>query len=645
MTPYNFYGMATKTSVNDLIVCPICYEIFQDPKSLPQCLHTFCKSCIKSYISSSVTDKSLNKTDFYCPVCRKCYHVTNPEEWVDTLPHNHLIVSLTDQEKMEKKEPSCDCCSRLGQSQPAVSWCPKCCDQLCENCVNFHKISRLTMEHKLGNIAERDQNLSVDLFCKQHTSRRLEVYCFDHEEACCLMCATVSHRKCEKVTSLEDCAQNCSADIPNICSEIEDMQKACDTEITRVTSDLKSLETESKDIEHKVSTMAEEIINAVRDKEQILIGNLKKTEKEQSMIVQNILDEFSDVKKKIEHDVNILKNSDKLPKIALFLELKRIGKTVSEAKTDFNKLQKGYQTSDLEVHIDETVQKFHSSFDTFGEIKVKGQNKVNYQSGQLELEISVIVDGNTYLTDVDVIDECCIITTCQNKNMVYILDDKGKQLSSSKLTGTPCGIAALQNKIFCVALRGPGAVCMFKVHENLSISIVKELKMPQNAWGICAIEDRIVISVERPQGNAGQVFRFYDQEGNYCKEHTITPGSSNCGAVLATSNKCLFYTHHGGNSLFSVDISKSKSASAVHQGNNVKKPVGVTCDPNGNVYVACYGSKNVLQFDKNGNFIREIIQEESAVHSLFGIRVKRLGGDVKLILSTYETLLIYHFMQ
>nr|XP_034329855.1 E3 ubiquitin-protein ligase Midline-1-like [Crassostrea gigas] len=637
--------MATKTSVNDLIVCPICYEIFQDPKSLPQCLHTFCKSCIKSYISSSVTDKSFNKTDFHCPVCRKCYHVTNPEEWVDTLPHNHLIVSLTDQGKMENKEPLCDCCSRLEQSQPAVSWCPECCDQLCESCVNFHKISRLTMEHKLGNIAERDQNFSVDLFCKQHTSRRLEVYCFDHEEACCLMCATVSHRKCEKVNSLEDCAQNCSADIPNICSEIEDMQKVCDTEITRVTNDLKSMEKESKDIEHKVSTMAEEIINAVRDKEQILIGNLKKTEKEQSMLLQNILTEFSDFKKKIEHDVNILKKSDKLHKNALFLELKRIGKTVSEAKTNFNKLQKGYQTSNLAVHIDETVQKFHSSFDTFGEIKVKGQNEVNYQSGQIVLEKSVIVEGSSCLTDVDVIDDRYLVTTCQIQKMVYILDENGKQLSSSKLTGTPWAVAVLENKTFYVTQRyqNLGRVCMFKVHDDLSVSIVKELKMPQNAWGICAIEARIVVSIGN-QSN-GQVFRFYDKEGNKCEEHEIPQGASYASGVLATTRKDLLYTHHSGDSLFSVDISKSKSASPVYQGNNMERPIGVTCDPNGNVYVACNGSKNVLQFDKNGKFIREIIQQTSAVQEMYGIRVKRLGNDVKLILTSQGKLLVYHFMK
>lgn len=88
-------------------------------------------------------------------------------------------------------------------------------------------------------------------------------------------------------------------------------------------------------------------------------------------------------KKKIEQDVQILKNSNGLHKISLFLELKRIGKTVSEAHIDVDRLLKEYHIFTLDVHIDETVQKFHSSFDTFGEIEVRGRNKLNYQSASV----------------------------------------------------------------------------------------------------------------------------------------------------------------------------------------------------------------------------------------------------------------------
>ena len=77
----------------------------------------------------------------------------------------------------------------------------------------------------------------------------------------------------------------------------------------------------------------------------------------------------------------------------------------------------------------------------------------------------------------------------------------------------------------------------------------------------------------------------------------------------------------------------------------MQKPIGVTRDPSGNIYVACFGSHNVLQFNKNGNFIREIIHTDPAVQSPYGIRVKRLGDDIKLILTTKGKVLVYRFSE
>ena len=66
----------------------------------------------------------------------------------------------------------------------------------------------------------------------------------------------------------------------------------------------------------------------------------------------------------------------------------------------------------------------------------------------------------------------------------------------------------------------------------------------------------------------------------------------------------------------------------------MKYPIGVNRDPNGNIYVVCYFSHNVLQINKKGNFIREIIHTDPAVQNPIGIRVKRLGDDIKLMLTT-----------
>ena len=68
----------------------------------------------------------------------------------------------------------------------------------------------------------------------------------------------------------------------------------------------------------------------------------------------------------------------------------------------------------------------------------------------------------------------------------------------------------------------------------------------------------------------------------------------------------------------------------------MKYPIEVARDPNGNICVVCYGSHNFLQLNKNGYLIREIIHTDPAVQNPYGIRVKRLGDDIKLMLTTKE---------
>lgn len=77
----------------------------------------------------------------------------------------------------------------------------------------------------------------------------------------------------------------------------------------------------------------------------------------------------------------------------------------------------------------------------------------------------------------------------------------------------------------------------------------------------------------------------------------------------------------------------------------MKYPIGLTCDPEENIYVACFGSNNILQFNENGEFLRDIIHNDSTLKNPYGMRVKGLGDNIKLIVTTTDKLLIYRFMQ
>ena len=99
----------------DKFRCPICLEEVRNPKDLP-CFHTFCKSCIQTYISSTAActgDQSVKSIE--CPVCRKSIPAprndVSSEDWASGLPQNKLIVSMSvDNEQSENR--NCMFCLR-----------------------------------------------------------------------------------------------------------------------------------------------------------------------------------------------------------------------------------------------------------------------------------------------------------------------------------------------------------------------------------------------------------------------------------------------------------------------------------------------------------------------------------------------------
>ena len=103
----NFTGV--EKAVDDLLTCTIYLETFKVPKYLP-CLHTFCETCIHTYIPSSVKgDKS---TGFKCRICRQLVSFEEkggtPETWSKHLPGNRFVLSLLNRNAIIKSEKLCN---------------------------------------------------------------------------------------------------------------------------------------------------------------------------------------------------------------------------------------------------------------------------------------------------------------------------------------------------------------------------------------------------------------------------------------------------------------------------------------------------------------------------------------------------------
>ncbi|XP_052680661.1 uncharacterized protein LOC128161419 [Crassostrea angulata] len=195
---------------DDKFRCPICLEEVRNPKYLT-CYHTFCKSCIQTYISSTAACSGDNSPKtIQCPVCRKSIQApsndASSEEWACSLPEDKLILSMSiDSDRSENQY--CMFCQRNDKTVQAKHWCKTCTETICDDCKSFHSHVPLLQGHKIVRLADVEdlrKETEIDEPCVIHKGKYVEVFCHDHDQLCCSTCFFTKHRFCKKVESFED---------------------------------------------------------------------------------------------------------------------------------------------------------------------------------------------------------------------------------------------------------------------------------------------------------------------------------------------------------------------------------------------------------------------------------------------------------
>ncbi|VDH96252.1 E3 SUMO-protein ligase RanBP2 [Mytilus galloprovincialis] len=278
----------------DILTCPICLERYTKPKYLP-CLHTFCEDCILTYIVS-VFKKSEKKVNIECPVCRTTVTLPKegctPREWVGQFPGNFLIVGLLEKEKPQKL---CMSCERLDIVSQAIFICNDCSDTLCDICQKYHSSNKSTSNHEIKNIFTLPEKEKVHKtfqnICSDH-SKKLKLFCNDHNVPCCTLCVSLCHRKCDSVVTFEEAVKTFSTDfkLDKIKTYIRDVSNDCDNLISHYVECLQSNDRQYEK-EHKgIEETCDYIISKVKATEKLKKDELTKMYDEKQHILKHRLE-------------------------------------------------------------------------------------------------------------------------------------------------------------------------------------------------------------------------------------------------------------------------------------------------------------------------------------------------------------------
>ncbi|XP_056276727.1 E3 ubiquitin/ISG15 ligase TRIM25-like isoform X1 [Pseudoliparis swirei] len=173
---------AEKTQLEELLMCPVCQDIFRDPRQLP-CGHSLCMRCLEDLMEHSPDGP------FRCPDCRADF---GP---IIAVHKSYALANIVEDfrvNRRRRKEQTqsvyCDCCPD-GRTLAAKT-CLKCEVSLCAHHVRGHLELPVFSGHPLvtplGDLLERK--------CPRHEDEVLRYYCNTSRRYVCNICALESRR-------------------------------------------------------------------------------------------------------------------------------------------------------------------------------------------------------------------------------------------------------------------------------------------------------------------------------------------------------------------------------------------------------------------------------------------------------------------
>ena len=357
--------------------CPICFERYKTPKYLP-CLHTFCEECIQNYIVSVLSKQDAPSGKINCPICRCVVSKPNgieSEYWGKHLPSNHLILSIIDCRRL-KEEQTCNACERENESESASRWCVDCQDFLCENCESLHRKFRSCIDHKIVDLADvGDKIIQTDSStCEKHPDKKLEAYCSDHSVACCIICVTIEHRKCDIIGTVADAAKELrnSTMMRDLETSFSEMGAKLHTLARERQQNIADFKNKSDKVREKVKDICTRARSHMDTIETKALTELSATEKEVIPELETTRDELECQRSVATNSLTILQQGLQYVSDAQFLnEIQKLKDQKCRLENDVEKTAKDMKSIKLQFSPSKQLLDFTESVNSCGIIRLR----------------------------------------------------------------------------------------------------------------------------------------------------------------------------------------------------------------------------------------------------------------------------------
>jgi len=277
--------------IGEHLTCPICMELFENPKVLVPCLHTLCEKCVLKLHN--------HNKQFACPQCRQMVEV--PTTGIKDLPTNFFINNLlyillsSNYKKTPKPVTSGpQFCYYCEDEENAASYCHDCMQFLCDLHEQLHRKGKKSSTHQINLITEmrgtsRPKTPSV---CSKHDNEQLKLFCEACDKPTCAFCILLEHKD-HPYSFINEALEKNMPMMRKMMQALEDNAMLVENTISDITATDQLLNQQKHLIKHNIKRYAEELKKTIDFREKELLDQLEKLadSNSQSMNFQKIAHE------------------------------------------------------------------------------------------------------------------------------------------------------------------------------------------------------------------------------------------------------------------------------------------------------------------------------------------------------------------
>ena len=615
--------MATKGEDHqNLLKCSICLDTFQVPKYLP-CLHTFCESCITTFVSSSVENES-TKNNFKCPICRRIVTLgdlkNNIKTWAKSLPLNNLIVSMVDKQAMTQSEKLCDPCQFNTESVKAVSWCSTCEEGLCKTCDKCHRSFKMSSSHVIVSLEEMNSDkMSPGIrginYCSEHNGKIIEVYCVDHSRSCCTLCVTLSHRKCETVISIDSAAAGIkqSTKVVDLSNELQQKSKHIDEMIENRKENIGVIDKKTGDILANIDDVKDVVIKHLNDVADKMKEKVSSSKKNTVITLSDEVTELSSIKCTVDNwnvilDTCVQHGSEQ----QCLVEMDRITRKNFDLNKEMKETILQPRNSLVTFETNKFLCEFQANVESFGDLTLDSYlntngilGKVNFVSGSIKIlktiEIEINKAGTRRITGIFV-PNFLILTDSINRQVIKY-NENYVYLSSLSLPKELSDITSMGQDTVAVASLSSDDIYLINIK---TMTLTKRIKVSTTLHCLQYVEGEFITAYN------GTLTWLY-AEGLQLRESTNHTNAWFIRSLSESSYICADGMH-------AISHTKDERKQFTYSSPTLTNTRGIDVDVEGNVYIVGYGSNNIHQITSEGEHVRTISTTDFGISSPWVLR-------------------------